>query len=361
MAKRFMNIGDVVYSSDTRFGIYANQNDFANQTQTYSNLGTAKWTLTGPYIETIPGAGGNLPPNLNTIHLEYEWSLDGSYNHKSGSVKETYTLCQPYGLVHWQTQNWNVGNGSYDPPNDATNYNILTSGAGPAFADPNPFGVDDGGGLPTVSAWNGTFTITGIESAGVGRVAAIITWDQSGPDTTGPNGTLTNVISTFASAKDENFLPITVAGGVDGNLYLLYQQNAPDVGSTSITGEALMLAYLGPERNAVKCLEWYGDPAAQWFVNRKMNISVGNSIPFDASQMQCLTDDPTDPEMQLQGDENNSHYVVNVPVPEMIHILILLRLSGISPPVLTFPPHVPLEYSGRVWLVAPQLGTARPR
>jgi hypothetical protein len=142
-AKTSMNIGDSVLSTDTRLAIYT-----ACGTATYTNLGTAKTTLTGPYVETIGGAGANLPVNLTTIHLEYEWGLNGSYAHQSGSTKETYTFAQPYGLVHWQTQTWNTGTGSYGAPTAATNYDILTAGVAglPAY---DPCGFD------TTTPWSG--------------------------------------------------------------------------------------------------------------------------------------------------------------------------------------------------------------
>jgi hypothetical protein len=136
-AKRFMNIGDQVFSTDTRLAIYT-----ACGSATYTNIGNVRCTLAGPFTETISGAGQNIPSNLTTIHIQYEWSLDASYNRKSGSVMETYTFCQPYGLVHWQTQNWDVGTGSYGSPTNATNYNILTAGAGPSYDDPCGFGVE---------------------------------------------------------------------------------------------------------------------------------------------------------------------------------------------------------------------------
>jgi hypothetical protein len=103
--------------------------------------------MTGPFTETIPGAGSNLPLGLKTIHIEYEWSLDSSYNHQAGSTKETYTFAQPYGLVRWQTQLWNTVTNAYDPPTNATNYNILTPGVtGLPPVDPCGFGVNGNSG-----------------------------------------------------------------------------------------------------------------------------------------------------------------------------------------------------------------------
>jgi hypothetical protein len=141
-AARFMNIGQSVLSSDTRFAQYSS----VCGSVTYSNLGLVKVTLTGPFVETISGAGSNLPSNLNTVHLEYEWDLASGYAHQAASVKETFTFdaAGVYGLVAWQTQDWNTGTGSYDPPTDFTHYNILTSGtSGIPFSDPCNFGIND--------------------------------------------------------------------------------------------------------------------------------------------------------------------------------------------------------------------------
>src|ERR1017187_2091501 len=121
-AKRIMNIGDSVLSSDGRYVIYT-----ACGVGSPASDGYVKCTLWGPYTETIPGAGGNLG-SLTTIRLTYEWGLDSSYNHQSGSVKETNTFCQPYGWVRWQSQAWNVGLGAYDAVNDESNFNILVAG-----------------------------------------------------------------------------------------------------------------------------------------------------------------------------------------------------------------------------------------
>jgi len=138
-AKRYMNIGDSVYSSDSRFAIYT-----ACGTATYANIGYVKVTLTGPYVETIPGAGSNLPPNLHTVHLEYEWDLAAGYTHQAASVKETNTFdtSGTYGWVAWTTQDWNTGTGAYDPPTDAAYFNILTAGTtGIPYSDPCGFGM----------------------------------------------------------------------------------------------------------------------------------------------------------------------------------------------------------------------------
>src|ERR1035437_1032643 len=146
LAKRIMNIGDSVLSSDSRFMIYS-----ACGVGTPSNVGKVKCTLLGPFTETIPGAGGNLGV-LTTIRITYEWGLDSSYNHQSGSTKETNTFSKPFGWVRWQTQNWNVGLGAYDAVNDESNFNILVAGvAGLPPDDPCGYGLDGG----TVSSGGG--------------------------------------------------------------------------------------------------------------------------------------------------------------------------------------------------------------
>lgn len=155
-AARFMNIGQSVLSNDSRLALYT-----ACGTATYTNLGYVKVTLTGPYVETIPGAGSNLPSNLNTVHLEYEWDLAAGYTHQSASVKETFTFdaSGTYGLVAWKTQDWDTGTGAYDSPTDATYYNILTAGVtGIPYSDPCNFGLD--GGPPSYISRTDLTTIT---------------------------------------------------------------------------------------------------------------------------------------------------------------------------------------------------------
>src|ERR1035437_6247087 len=159
LAKRIMNIGDSVLSSDGRYMIYT-----ACGVGTEQNDGHVKCTLWGPYTETIPGAGGNLPPGLTTLRITYEWGLDSGYNHQTGSVKETNTFCQPYGWVRWQSQNWNVGAGAYDSPNDESNMNILVAGvSGIPANDPCGFGVDGsiGGGGHIISGGGGGGVVVG--------------------------------------------------------------------------------------------------------------------------------------------------------------------------------------------------------
>jgi hypothetical protein len=71
-----------------------------------SNLGYAKTEVWGPYYEAL---GGDLPPNTMTLHLNWMWSCNSSYNYCA--TKEVYTLLQVYGNVRWQ--NYKLSNGRY--------------------------------------------------------------------------------------------------------------------------------------------------------------------------------------------------------------------------------------------------------
>ena len=71
-----------------------------------SNLGYAKNEVWGPYYESL---GGDLPNNAETLHINWMWSCDSSYN--NCGTKEVYTLLQAYGNVRWE--NYKLVNGQY--------------------------------------------------------------------------------------------------------------------------------------------------------------------------------------------------------------------------------------------------------
>jgi hypothetical protein len=73
---------------------------------TVSNLGYAKTEVWGPFYESF---GGDLPPNLETLHLNWLWSCDSSYN--NCKTKEQFTLAKVYGNVRWN--NYQLQNGKY--------------------------------------------------------------------------------------------------------------------------------------------------------------------------------------------------------------------------------------------------------
>jgi hypothetical protein len=73
---------------------------------TKSNLGYVKAEVWGPFYETL---GGDMPPNMETLHLAWLWSCDSSYN--KCKTKEVFTLAKAYGNVRWQ--NYKLVSGQY--------------------------------------------------------------------------------------------------------------------------------------------------------------------------------------------------------------------------------------------------------
>jgi hypothetical protein len=158
---------------------------------------------------------------------------------------------------------------------------------------------------------------------------------------------------TQATIRDQNEKSQVICGGADGNLYLLYSGGNDN--GVEFLARALRLVNLGPQRTAVKFLEWYGDGKAHWYISRKLNT------PFNVEQMTDLCQEAP---QEVQGEEGDNRWIVDIPTPEMVHAYILLQLTSHSTDGssdLNSPPHMPVESYGRVWLVAPQLGASRPR
>ena len=87
--------------SGTKFEIHSSCSKY-----TTSNLGYAKTEVWGPFYETL---GGDLPPNTETLHLNWLWSCDSSY--KNCKTKEQFTLMKVYGNVKWN--NYQLQHGKY--------------------------------------------------------------------------------------------------------------------------------------------------------------------------------------------------------------------------------------------------------
>jgi hypothetical protein len=205
-------------------------------------------------------------------------------------------------------------------------------------------------------SFNGEFIISSAVPAG-GNTTVV--WAQlSIADGTADGGMLafgpsdTNTPNfTQAIGRDQNNKQQVVAGGPDGNLYLLYSGSDDD--GNAFQAEALALRYVGPDRTAIKKLEWYGDQTARWFMAKK--LSTENTI----SQMTELTADGPTP---VQGEVDNNHWEVTIDSPEMVHVFVLLRLASHvadGSTALSFPPHMPVENYGRVWVTTPLLGASR--
>jgi hypothetical protein len=109
--------GSTVKSSDSTYEIHSDCNTFVTKT-----LGHVINQVWGPYQETL---GGQLPPKLETLIVNYQYSCDANYSNCRD--KEEFHLAQPYGLVKWQHQKLGA-NGTYDPPDNVTVFNRVVNG-----------------------------------------------------------------------------------------------------------------------------------------------------------------------------------------------------------------------------------------
>lgn len=76
---------------------------------------------------------------------------------------------------------------------------------------------------------------------------------------------------TIATVRDPNGILRMWAGGSDGQLYQL-QDGANDNGE-EFTGDCIKSLYLGPDRNSVNDLEWWGDRNIEWFMSTKLDTT----------------------------------------------------------------------------------------
>lgn len=171
--------------------------------------------------------------------------------------------------------------------------------------------------------------------------------NSSGGTLTYPGG-----VPTFCVVRDQNWQSQVLAGAPNGNIYELYSGSSDN--GTPFTAQALALIYVGPERTAIKYLEWYGDENTEFFTTRDL------TVPFDTSQMESLC--ANEPE-EVQGDENAQHWTVSVQAsPEKVHAYVVIQLTAHPADGsvgLNSPPHIPLESYGRVWLIEPVAGVSR--
>ena len=101
---------------DTSYTSYVNCTPIKTQ-----KLKTANNRVMGPYAVTL---GGDLPPNLTTLVVQYRYDCDTNYAYCMD--KEEYTLAQRYGTVKWE--HFKRVNGVY--ASDAVSiFNKLSSGS----------------------------------------------------------------------------------------------------------------------------------------------------------------------------------------------------------------------------------------
>jgi hypothetical protein len=164
---------------------------------------------------------------------------------------------------------------------------------------------------------------------------------------------------TVFSIRDVNGIQRIWAGASDGTMQQLYTGLNDD--GNEFTADQIKLVYLGPYRDVVKQLEWYGDPGVQWFIATELNLAFP-SDPFTADKFDKLSDDTP---RAVPGDEDAYHYHVDVERPEMIHAYVWMRLVSHSDEApatglgLSTPPHFPLEWYGRIYAVDPLMGNPR--
>lgn len=154
---------------------------------------------------------------------------------------------------------------------------------------------------------------------------------------------------TVAIIKDETGEQQLWAGSATGRLYRLFSGGTDN--GVEVLGETIGLKYLGPNREIVKEIQWFGDRKARWYIAKDLNAtgvltdftSLGNAKPV--------------PEREKDG-----LWFVEVDLGEMTHCYVWMLLQGHSADGnmdLSDPPHLPLETYGRVLQVAPQMGVAR--
>src|SRR5581483_2591897 len=181
--KRFSTPGDFVLSPESvRVVPYSN-----GVAQPAFILGHTRCELHGPFLNqnfNSPG-NGNLPPNLTTLEVHYRWG--GTDPSPVYNTREIYTFAWDpttnirYGLIQWQTANWNATTQQYDPPNDWSLHNNLVAGVtglpafdaqgfarGPVSGNPPAF-VDTTSGGSNIIALNedGSIYASGVSSATV--------------------------------------------------------------------------------------------------------------------------------------------------------------------------------------------------
>lgn len=106
-----------VAASSSTYETHSDCNTFITQ-----KLGGVVNTVWGPYSETL---GGDLPDNLQTLVISYQYSCDSSLQHCQN--KEEFHVAKPYGLVKWQHQKLQT-DGTYAPPDNVTYLNRVATG-----------------------------------------------------------------------------------------------------------------------------------------------------------------------------------------------------------------------------------------
>ncbi len=109
--------GSTILVADSRYEIHSSCSNYVAKT-----LGHVMNSVWGPYNETL---GGQLPDNLQTLVISYQYSCDSNYEHCGD--RELFHLAQPYGLVKWEHSKLQE-NGQYGPADNFTIFDKVVAG-----------------------------------------------------------------------------------------------------------------------------------------------------------------------------------------------------------------------------------------
>lgn len=133
------------------------------------------------------------------------------------------------------------------------------------------------------------------------------------------------------------------AGATNGRIYEL--SGAYIDNGVEFTADAAFLVNAGPNRPALKYIEWWGDENSIWNFSNDLNTGI-DDLPV--IKMTTI-------------DADDAHYSAEIG-QEVEHGVLRIRLTSHSADgdlSLNALPHIPLETYGRIYMVAPGIGDAR--
>jgi hypothetical protein len=149
---------------------------------------------------------------------------------------------------------------------------------------------------------------------------------------------------TLAEVRDVNDQAKVYAGGANGQIYQ-FSSSGTD-GGEEFDGDGVLLLNGGPNRPVLKYIEWWGDSTVRWFLSQDLNTAIADLEDQGAGDT---------------VDADDAHYNIDIG-KELEHAIVKFTLSSHSTDgtlALNDPPHIPLETYGRIWMVAPAVGTPR--
>lgn len=169
----------------------------------------------------------------------------------------------------------------------------------------------------------------------------------------GPLGT----VFTSATVRDGNGKLQIFAGATNGQLYQLYT-GADDVGN-QYNADLILLVNGGTDRPQVPFIDWYGDGNIDVAIGTTLSTSLNPNAEFAFTEVTP----PSDPAEAVQGFENNFLYraKINAEIQKAYARFQLMSHSADGNMALNSPPHLPLEWYGRLYEIIPSIGDERER